>query len=176
MKKLTQKITLFIICLCISSIAIAQNFTDGGLNYSVNSDNTSVTVTGRTTGNTNTEIGIPDTASDGTTTFDVTIIGNQAFVFNELTSVTIGNSVITIGDRAFDTNQLTSVTIPNSVTSIGNQAFTNNQLMELIIPDSVITIGDRAFDINPLDSVTIGNSVTTIGFAAFFNNVNCISV
>ena len=41
-----------------------------------------------------------------------------------LTSITIPNSVTSIGDYAFyDRSSLTSVTIPNSVTSIGDNAF-----------------------------------------------------
>ncbi|WP_198556464.1 leucine-rich repeat protein [Paraglaciecola sp. MB-3u-78] len=38
-----------------------------------------------------------------------------------------GYSVISIGGEAFIFNQLTSVTIPDSVTSIGNFAFTNTR-------------------------------------------------
>ncbi|WP_241767249.1 leucine-rich repeat protein [Flavobacterium psychrophilum] len=43
---------------------------------------------------------------------------------NNLTSVTIPNSVTTIRENAFaDCPDLTSVTIPNSVTSIGDRGF-----------------------------------------------------
>lgn len=37
-----------------------------------------------------------------------------------------GNSVTTIGSHAFENNQLTSVTVPNSVTAIGDGAFMFN--------------------------------------------------
>jgi hypothetical protein len=53
-------------------------------------------------------------------------IAEGAFADNQLTSVTIPNSVIGIGPGAFYQNQLTSVTIPNSVTSIGDGAFDAN--------------------------------------------------
>jgi prepilin-type N-terminal cleavage/methylation domain-containing protein len=51
---------------------------------------------------------------------DVTSIGDYVFYYNQLTSVTIPESVTSIGDSAFSQNQLTSITIPDSVTSIGN--------------------------------------------------------
>jgi len=100
----------------------------------------------------------------------VTTIGDGAFMENQITSVTIGNRVTTIGQVAFAGNQLTSVTIPNSVTTIGEQAFGSNRLTSVTIPNSVTTIGDRAFGRNQLTSVTIPNSVTTIEEGAFFQN------
>ncbi|NMB11205.1 MAG: leucine-rich repeat domain-containing protein, partial [Firmicutes bacterium] len=67
-------------------------------------------------------------------------------------------------------NQLTSVTIPNSVTHIGNSAFLNNQLENITIPDSVRDIGGSAFSFNYLVEVKIPGSVCTIGNGAFGNN------
>ena len=83
----------------------------------------------------------------------------RSFVYNQLTSVSIPNSVTTIGDWTFDHNQLTSVTIPNNVTSIGAHAFASNQLTSVIIGSSVTTIGFYAFASNLLTSVTIGSGV-----------------
>ena len=97
-------------------------------------------------------------------------IGTRAFYNNNLTSVTIPNSVTSIGDYAFSNNNLSSVTIPNSVTSIGDFAFYNNNLTSVTIPNSVTSIGDYAFSNNNLTSVTIPNSVTSIGDYAFYNN------
>ena len=100
----------------------------------------------------------------------VTSIGDYAFYDNNLTSVTIPDSVVSIGNNAFSYNNLSRVTIPNSVTSIGEYAFYNNNLRSVIIPDSVRSIGDEAFMFNHLTSVTIGNSVTSIGDNAFCEN------
>ena len=101
---------------------------------------------------------------------DTTTIGNSAFADNELTQVTIPNTVTTIGPAAFEENLLTEVIIGNSVTTIGDRAFSSNKLAEVTIPDSVTTIGDTAFAQNQLTEVTIGNSVTTIGIGAFARN------
>jgi len=85
----------------------------------------------------------------------VVAMGGYAFSSNQLTSVTIPNSVTSIGGGAFQGNQLTSVTIPNSVTSIGGGAFSSNQLTSVTIPNSVTSIGGGAFHFNQLGSVSL---------------------
>jgi uncharacterized repeat protein (TIGR02543 family) len=97
-------------------------------------------------------------------------IGDQAFTYKNLTSITIPDSVTTIGTGAFKSNQLTSVTIPDSVTTIGASAFIYNQLTSVTIPDSVTTISGFVFCVNQLTSVTIPDSVNTIGEDAFYLN------
>ncbi len=98
------------------------------------------------------------------------------FNCDELTSITIPNSVTNIGDGTFmGCKALTSVTIPNSVVSIGNRAFERcTSLTSVIIPNSVKSIGYEAFlDCKALTSVTIPNSVVSIGNRAF---VRCTSL
>jgi len=104
------------------------------------------------------------------TSIEDTSIEEDAFYDNQLTSVTIPNSVTTIGNDAFCDNQLTSVTIPNSVKTIGSGAFRRNQLTSVTIGNSVETIGSIAFAGNALTSVTIPNSVISIGYCAFYGN------
>ena len=101
---------------------------------------------------------------------DITTIGKRAFLYSNLSSITIPNSVTTIGEGAFGSCRLTSITIPNSVTTIGEGAFSwIDTLTSVIIGDSVTTIGGNAFASCPnLISVTIGNSVTTIEYSAFY--------
>ena len=114
---------------------------------------------------------IPSTVSDGSTTYSVTTIGDQAFQScSRLTSVTIPDSVTSIGEEAFDgCTGLTSVTIPESVTSIGEYAFCDcTGLTSITISDGVTSIGRSAFiNCSSLTSVTIPDSVTSIGDFAF---------
>ena len=86
---------------CISASAI--KFTVDGVRYSVNDDNTTVTVAGYPSGSKPTgNLTIPKSVTFGGISYPVTSIGKGAF-----------NGC----------SGLTSVTIPNSVTSIGNYAF-----------------------------------------------------
>ena len=87
-----------------------------------------------------------------------------------LTSVTIGDRVISIGRYAFyGCNELTSIVIPDAVTSIGSYAFNNcGRLTSIVIPDAVTSIGSYAFYYcSGLESAVIGNGVTEIGSSAF---------
>ena len=68
---------------------------------------------------------IPSSVSDGTDTFTVVSIGDEAFFGCQVLSiVVIPNTVISIGSEAFSgCSGLIAITIPNSVTSIGDRAF-----------------------------------------------------
>ena len=155
----------------IAMLLSAQTFPfdAGDLNYTV-IDATDVVVTGRASGNTEEDIIIPDTVSDGTTTYSVTSIKTSAFYDNALTSVSIGNNVRLIETSAFANNKLTSVTIGSSVTSIGQWAFSQNKLSSVIISNSVQIIVKEAFRINKLEELTIPKSIVNIGSGAFFSN------
>ena len=69
------------------------------------------------------------------------------YFLENITRVTIPNSVTSIGDYAFyNCSRLTSVTIPNSVTSIGKWAFAYcTSLTSITIPLSVKKIGVSPF-------------------------------
>ena len=180
-------------------------FTVYGVRYSVNDDNTTVTVAGypsdsKPTGN----LTIPKSVTYGGISYPVTSIGNEAFDgCSGLTSVTIPNSVTSIGEGAFcDCSGLTSVTIPNSVTYIGVGAFDetawyNNQPdglvyaglvaykykgtmpngTSIVLKEGTKGIVGYAFDgCSGLTSVTIPNSVTYIGLNAFDSCIGLTSV
>lgn len=101
----------------------------------------------------------------------VTAIGDYAFMdCNELTCVTIPDSVISIGDYAFyNCASLETITIPDSVISIDNYAFSYcTSLKEVSIPASVTSINVEAFyNCASLKEVAIPASVTDIGNEAF---------
>ena len=102
---------------------------------------------------------------------DVTSIWDYAFTNNQITSLTIPDSVITIWDWAFDSNPITNLQIWNNVTTIWDNAFGSISITSLTIPDSVITIWDAAFHQNHLlENLQIWNNVTAIWSSAFYGN------
>ena len=78
---------------------------------------------------------IPEKISYEGYTFNVTSIGNYAFVgCRSLTSMTIPNRVTNIGNYAFDgCTNLTSIKMPNSITSIGSSAFYNCSNLKFVV-------------------------------------------
>ena len=94
----------------------------------------------------------------------------SAIINNNLTSVTIPNSVTSISKRAFlECRSLTSIAIPDSVISISYSTFLGcTNLTSVTIPDSVTSICDRAFlECGNLTSIAIPDSVISIGDSAF---------
>ena len=158
---------------------VGDTFTWDGIAYRITSSPSprTVEVTGRAASSTDTDITLPGTVPYQGSDFEVTSIGGNAFLNNQLTSVIIGENVTSIEQHAFGGNQLTSVTIPNSVTSIGNNAFFVNQLNSVTIGENVTSIGSSAFQHNQLTSIEIPNSVTSIGNAAFrSNHLNSVEI
>ena len=123
---------------------------------------------------------IPDKVIYNDKAYSVIEIGQDAFAYSSLTSITIPNSVTKIGDRAFMyCFSLQAVTIPNSVTTIGDSAFAGSRcLTSVTIPNSVTTIGDSAFAESRLISVMLGKSVKEIGLSVFqeCRELECIDV
>ncbi len=160
---------LFSLLLSVAGLtnATAQTFTVGNLNYSINEDGASVTVTGHVDGTSATgELVIPESVELYGTTYPVTVIGHSAFPHcTGLTgSLVIPNSVVTIGPNAF----------------LGCSGFT-----ELILGNAVQTIDSYAFQYchSFTGALTIPESVTYINYDAFmncegftslnYNSVNC---
>ena len=138
-------------CLFMTYSSNPSEFTVGDLNYRVNDDNVSVTVTGHVDGyNAQGALNIPESVSYEGHNYAVTVIGNTAFMYCfYLTSLTLPNSVTTIEEGAF--------------------AYCSGITGDLVIPNSVVTIEPSAFHTcyGFNGSLVLGTGVTSIGAWAF---------
>ncbi len=114
-----------------------------GLEYTLSDDETYYIVYDLGTA-TDTDIVIPSEYKD----LPVKEIGISAFEGENITSVTIPESVTTISAYAFAScKKLTSVTLPSGLTTIKAAAFSDcTKLTSITIPSSVTTMGTRAFE------------------------------
>lgn len=167
--------------LLVSAICInvkAYDFIVNYMEYTKNSDGTSVTLT-RVKDYSSTGTIIPQNVSYNGKTYSVTAIGDYALANCGVSSVTIPSSVTSIGHFAFQNCRwMNSVTIPGSVTYIGQSAFEYcESLKSVTIPNSVISIEKAAFsNCTSLTSIKIPNSVTKISDSTFDNCTNLATV
>lgn len=186
-----QKFLLILFAATFSLSSWAAGTVINGIHYILDSDNMTASVTYTCssylyTGSSNTysgDITIPATVTlvDGLyyKYYAVTSIGGYAFAGCEnVTSVTIPNSVKSIGDAAFyGCKSLTNITIPGSVTSIGKGAFGGSGLTSVTIPSSITKIEENVFNgCENLTNVSIPNSVTSIGKIAFYGDTSLTSI
>jgi hypothetical protein len=101
----------------------------------------------------------------------VTAIGQGAFEYTYLTSLTLPDTLISIDLFAFQGNALSSIDLPDSLRSIGANVFMSTRTVtSIVIPDSVQTIGINAFRYCPrLTSVVIPNQAR-LASGAFADN------
>ena len=154
----------------------AYDFESGGFDYTITSNSKHTVAVSGYYKTYSGHMQIPSSVVHNGITYSVTSIKDDAFNSEKcqnLTSVTIPNSVITIGWSAFlGCESLVSVDIGDNVEVIDMCAFAAcRSLISICIPDNVKTIKDRAFtECASLKSLTIGKSVTQIGNLSFSQN------
>ena len=148
------KLLILTLLLSVTRMAIAQTtFTSGNLNYSVNTDGTTVTVTGHVDGeNATGPLTIPKTVTYGSTGYTVTAIGDYAFTscHGFTGDLTIPNSVTTIKEKAFSGYYgfTGTLTLPKSLTTIKFHAFSDCTGFADIVSYAKTppTLGNNVFD------------------------------
>ena len=141
-----------------------------GIYYNLNAGNNTAEVTSNPN-NYSGAVSIPATVTYGNVNYNVTSIGNEAFIdCSDLTSVNIPNSVNNIGETAFwGCSSITHIDIPDGLTSIKYATFKEcSGLVSVTIPEGVNILEEDAFsDCASLASVNLPNSLTTIDRGAF---------
>ncbi len=92
------------------------------------------------------EITIPATVTIKGTTYNVTAIGDYAFHFAPVTSLTLPEGIVSLGYKSIYQTQLTEITVPNSVTTMDYEALGyNKQLVTIRFGENIAanTWGDK---------------------------------
>ena len=107
----------------------------------------------------------------------ITSIGDWAFRYNSLTSVTIPDNVTSIGEFAFENNSLTSVTIGAGVASIEDNAFQENADLVAVTSTSTdpATLPSNAFDDNSTIDLCIPTGTTSNYTAKSWTGFNSVN-
>lgn len=116
-----------------------------GISYTVNADLKSLTVTYPTAA----------APTSGTNTYagNITIPATLTYGGHEL-------AVTKIGDFAFQYAPITSLSLPEGITHIGQKAIYSTQITELAVPNSVTHTAYESFGYNPkLASITFGENI-----------------
>ena len=176
---------LFILLLVVAGMknALAQDFTVGDLNYSINGDGVSVTVTGHVDGqNATGELVIPESVELYGTTYSVTGIGDDAFYncYGLTGSLIIPETVTIIGSFAFMGCGFETLTISSNMMYIEWGAFWSCSLTTLnwnaINSYCYYSTGSSPshwLEGCPLSTINIGENVQVIpvGFLAGFSSI-----
>lgn len=137
-----------------------------GLDYEVNADGKTCTVTGPGVF-VGTELVIPEYIGG----YQVTKIGDCAFQIDlKITNIVLPDSVTVIDSYAFERcYELRAIQLGSGLKAIGQQAFADCEKLEAVhIPESVISIGGGAFSgCKSLTSFAIPSGVTSIGAGTF---------
>lgn len=106
----------------------------------------------------------------------VTTIGEDAFYnpYDEgtenITSVTMPDSITSIELCAFSNTKFTEITLSQNLQSMGSRVFADSKLVSITLPDSLTTLPSHTFAwCYDLEEVHFGKNLTTIERDAFFS-------
>jgi hypothetical protein len=162
-KRLISLLIAGILAINFAAPAGVRALTSDGFTFIV--EDSAVTLTG-CDGTCPTNLVLPTTLGG----LPVTKVDDGAFPSLGLTSVTLGDSLVSIGQSAFMFNSISTLVVPNSVISIGEQAFGWNPIASLTLGSSVATIGASAFETNRLTTLSLPASLTNLDTYAFLGN------
>ena len=112
---------------------------------------------------------IPEEVTYMNRTRKVTSLGSDVFMYDNITSVTLPNSINTIPKGAFyQCKELKSINIPSGVTTIGEQAFYQCGLTSITLPEDLEIIEDYAFAYCKFTSITLPKKLQKIGGNVFY--------
>lgn len=93
------------------------------------------------------DIVIPETVRHDNTDYTVTTVQDNAFSGNDITSISLPNTVSVMGDACFGScSKLVSATLPAGLTSLGNSCFYDcRNLASVTLPEGIEELGYQCF-------------------------------
>lgn len=166
--KLMRKTLLSLLAFFSLSAGAQTSFTSGDFSFSTTSP-TTVEVTKYLKNELS--AAIPETVDYDGHTYTVTAIGEEAFYWSDLASVTLPATIDSIKRSAFKSTGLISVKLPEGLSYIGPYAFNSSKLTELTLPSTLKKISDHAFfTCYSLAKINFSTGLKEIGQAAFYSN------
>ena len=166
-KRLLLCLTPALVGLLALPVSALPLMTPDGFLYDLDLTNKTARLAALTSAFNQTELVIPATVTSSDVEYAVTEISTAACQNKtEVTSITIGENVVTIADNAFyGCSAVTSVTLPEALRTIGQMAFYGDKsLKDVVLPEGVESIGNFAFyNCTSIKTVNVPASVTTLG-------------
>ena len=127
---------------------------DGILYYALSEDAATAKVVCYDNWSPRKEITVPSQITVDGKVYEVTEIGDYAFVRGtDIKKAVIGDSVTTIGMYAFYESSLKEVVLPLNLEAIDFYAFAETKLTQVVLPENIKKIYGDAFDTDTLESV-----------------------
>ncbi|MDE7154436.1 MAG: leucine-rich repeat domain-containing protein [Muribaculaceae bacterium] len=168
---LTAKSLLLSAAMLGASFSVwGQEFQQGNLKYTVNADNTTVSVAAASR-NSSDALVIPSTVTDNGKTYTVTAVKESGFAECKFTSILIPKTVTEIGSCGFQyCSNTKSITFEagSKLTYVADHTFKGCSLInEFELPEGVTAIGDWALEsMTGLYALTLPSTLTKIGSGA----------
>lgn len=116
------------------------------------------------------DIVIPETVRYGGDDYTVTTVQSNAFKDNQITSISLPNTVSVMGDACFEScSKLVSATLPDGLTSLGGSSFSGCSKLESVdLPEGVTTLGSNCFyRCSSLTSVELPPALRSLATSVF---------
>ena len=154
---------------CLQIAHAQETFEYGDFKYTITGEST-VAIAGISSSCTSTVVSAPQNFKYNNHGYTVTSVGEYAFRWTDVTSVTLPNTVDSLQYCAFySANQLTFVGLPATLKYMGDYCFASTKLTNIILPEGLEEIPNSCFFTVPtLQSITFPSTLKKIKSSSFY--------
>lgn len=106
-------------------------------------------------------LSLPGSITHDGTTYKVTAVGENAFSYERIHSITVGEGIVTLKESSLSSYHLKNVTLPKTLETICRSALSGTGIRTIFIPKSVKAIGDsdtfQSFHRSPLEYISVSS-------------------